>query len=284
MNVNIEELFTEKNIKFESIHFEVGKSDFDIDREVNTDVREVGNFVVFIVNDLPQLALVSANYQLSKNRIKQALHSEKFEIASCLPSDVISVPKIASFLIDSNLYYQIEEIFFKMESKCTVLKVKTCEILSKYENNYNVVDLRLLPKRKAKIQFESPILVDNPKLYLQTNGCIFLISLVGSLHFTRSKILTQLEEITKIFAHCTVLIIDSGHRLNLTSQDVSEEDALDFALELGEKFLRNHKITFERYQEQCEFKFILGSQVQKTNEYNAFYEQIKNIYQVFIKQ
>eukprot|EP01023_Acetabularia_acetabulum_P054153 TRINITY_DN6084_c1_g1_i1.p1 TRINITY_DN6084_c1_g1~~TRINITY_DN6084_c1_g1_i1.p1 ORF type:complete len:268 (-),score=19.51 TRINITY_DN6084_c1_g1_i1:203-1006(-) len=164
-----------------------------------------------------------------------------------------------------------------MESKCTVLKVKISEILSKYEKNYNVVDLKLHPNRKAKMQIAYP---GENKMDLQKSGCIFLMSLGGSLHNTRAKILTQLEEITKVYTHCTVLIIDSGHRLNLTSQDVRQEDALDLALELGQKFLRNHKSTFQRYEQHCKFEFVLGSQMQKLAEFNTYYEQINNLYQV----
>eukprot|EP01023_Acetabularia_acetabulum_P054150 TRINITY_DN6084_c0_g1_i1.p1 TRINITY_DN6084_c0_g1~~TRINITY_DN6084_c0_g1_i1.p1 ORF type:complete len:428 (+),score=16.88 TRINITY_DN6084_c0_g1_i1:150-1286(+) len=280
MEINVEALLTSKNISFEHIHFESDESDIEIDREVNTDVRETGQFTVLLVNDELQLALVSANYNLNTDQIKLALKAQKLGIAESLPSQVASpLPDISKLLIDSNLCGQIEEVCIQVESKLSFLKVKISDILSKYEGNCEVVNMKLLPKYKIKTKFVDPKLHQNKFDLLQSGKvCIFGVSL-GSQNYTRARILAQLERITKDFSHCIVLIIDSGHRLNLASQDVRQDYALDYALEMGQNFIHRHKATFQRYSEHCEFKFVLGSQVQKHPQYNTFYHQLKNFYQ-----
>eukprot|EP01023_Acetabularia_acetabulum_P062270 TRINITY_DN7647_c0_g2_i2.p1 TRINITY_DN7647_c0_g2~~TRINITY_DN7647_c0_g2_i2.p1 ORF type:complete len:409 (+),score=26.50 TRINITY_DN7647_c0_g2_i2:87-1229(+) len=281
MKINIVELLNQKNIQFEQVHFELGQS--DTDKEINIDKRETGTIAVLMVNKQAHLAIVSGNYSLHWEQLKSALQAQQLSIATDnISSGVTSIADIDRILIDRNLCGQIEEIFLKTQSKQTFLKVKTCDILSNFKEGEgcNILDMKLFSKHKAKNIFIAPISAQE-KLDFKGphNQCIFGISLGGNRNYSRSKILAQLDWITKYFARCTVLIIDSSHRFNLTSQDVTEQEALDLALELGQKFLDDHKsTTFQRYENRCEFKFVLGSEVQKLVDYNKFYLQLKQFY------
>ncbi|WP_179073052.1 tRNA-dependent cyclodipeptide synthase [Nostoc sp. C057] len=107
--------------------------------------------------------------------------------------------------------------------------------------------------------------------------CFLGISL-ESENFSIAKLVGMTDWISKHFKKCTVLIGDSIHRITLQiNQDLKEKQALNKALIQGRQYVDNASYVFDNYIATCIFNVIFCSEIQQSEDYLKYYEQLQNL-------
>lgn len=107
--------------------------------------------------------------------------------------------------------------------------------------------------------------------------CFLGVSLENS-NFVRPKLAGMLEWISRRFAHCTVLVGDSIHRITLEiTRNLDPTRALEQAIRLGSEFVERELEVFERYRVSTEFSFLTCSAVQTTEAYARHYRALQDL-------
>lgn len=129
---------------------------------------------------------------------------------------------------------------------------------------------------KAEIGFVSP--VSSRDTFEQFDTCFLGVSLENS-NFKPAKLDAMLKWISRRFAHCTVLVGDSIHRITLESTGArSGRDALDHALLLGRQFVHSRLPVFDAYREHTTFTFSTCGEVQTRAAYAAYYRELRELF------
>ena len=111
------------------------------------------------------------------------------------------------------------------------------------------------------------------------NYCILGISLENP-SFVSEKLLAITNWIATRFQKCIVLIGDSLHRITLQlDRKLSDKQALDRAILMGKDYIRQHMDIFSYYKNMCNFEFIYCSNIQRMEEYENYYRQIKALFE-----
>ncbi|MBU7582191.1 MAG: tRNA-dependent cyclodipeptide synthase [Nostoc sp. TH1S01] len=134
--------------------------------------------------------------------------------------------------------------------------------------------LAFLTRAKYRVEIEAII----PKLTRQEldihEDCFLGVSLENE-NFSIPKLVGITDWISKHFKKCTVLIGDSIHRITLQiNQDLNESHAFSKAIILGREYIDNATNIFVKYTEKCHFDVIFCSDIQESEEYFKYYEQL----------
>jgi tRNA-dependent cyclodipeptide synthase len=106
--------------------------------------------------------------------------------------------------------------------------------------------------------------------------CFLGISLENE-SFSMAKLIGIADWISKKFKKCTVLIGDSIHRITLQiNQGLQENQALNKALLLGREYIDNASAVFDIHKDTCIFNLICCSDIQKTEDYFKYYQQLQD--------
>ncbi|MBC1237261.1 tRNA-dependent cyclodipeptide synthase [Nostoc sp. 2RC] len=107
--------------------------------------------------------------------------------------------------------------------------------------------------------------------------CFLGISL-ESENFSIAKLVGMTDWISKHFKKCTILIGDSIHRITLQiNQGLKEKQALNKALIQGREYVENANYVFDNYIKTCIFNVIFCSEIQQSEDYFKYYEQLQNL-------
>ena len=129
---------------------------------------------------------------------------------------------------------------------------------------------------RAKIDSVSP--TSRRETFEQHEACFLGISLENS-NFVRPKLSGTLEWIARRFAHCTVLVGDSIHRITLeTTRGLAPEAALAEGLRLGRAFREREREVFDSFGEQTRFSFLSCSEIQTSAAYAAYHRQLVELH------
>jgi tRNA-dependent cyclodipeptide synthase len=218
--------------------------------------------------------LVSCNYSLSANLLKERFNAKKVNISPASHDLIVFDNEDTKTIIDYNLTLGSKKLAIKSDYEDSYLLIEIDELAKR--TNIEILDLEILPIYKAKVSFVSPVSMRED--YEKTLHPFFGISLQNS-NFVRPKLLASLEWICNRYRRCSVLIGDSIHRITLqTSENLSKKDALDHALFLGKKFLQDELHIFEKFSQRCSFDFIFCSEVQEYPEYKEYYDSLENLF------
>lgn len=279
-NNKIQNFLETKNLKYEIVKLPLVYSDYEIEIAANGYNSSLAHAVILIVDNIVCYTFISANYDINRDILKEVLNANKLDILadskvnSLLDEHNICI-NFCKILIDKNLADETEEILLKTDSNLNFIKIKTSQLIENIKSN--VVDFRLLPKYKAKVNFVSPLY--NRDEFDKHENCFFGVSLENS-QFTRSKIMASLEWIGKRFSSCFVLIGDSIHRITLeVNEGLNSVEANDKALFLGHEFLYREKSIFRKFEGSCKFNFIFCSEVQNYPDYSEYYISLKNLFE-----
>jgi tRNA-dependent cyclodipeptide synthase len=263
------------------LKYEIIKNSPSCKQEIFNKAKEEGKELVrtliLNVDGNLKLVFISDNFGLNIENIQRALNANKIEF---LGEDTDSFKNFLKYdyttLIDQNLLDISEEIILQWNAKEQLIKVNTSDFKSMIQPA--VIDFSLLPKYRAKINSVSP--KSNRYTFANENtACFFGVSLENS-NFIRPKLMASLEWVVKHFKKCTILIGDSIHRITLeTVNKFDKTKSLNTALTLGREFLQREKAIFKKYSKNCEFDFLLCSEIQAHKEYDIFHKNIKNIFE-----
>jgi len=241
--------------------------------------HELAKWVKIRTDDSVIQALISCNYTLSTNTVENKFSSQNIHVSPLKISD-IKFDNSVSTIIDSSIVSGsgTAAILSDETSNYLIFDVDKIQRKTKAE----IIDLQEFPTYKAKVVFVSP--ERRKEDYSNILHPFLGVSLQNS-NFVRPKLLALLEWVCNRFKQCSVLVGDSIHRLTLMAEDdkLSEYEALELAINLGAKFIREEKHNFERFYQRCSFKFILCSEVQKFPDYKHYHSILKNLFEHDIK-
>lgn len=129
---------------------------------------------------------------------------------------------------------------------------------------------------KAEISFVSPMTSRNTFEHHDT--CFLGISLENS-NFKPAKLVAMLKWISRRFAHCTVLVGDSIHRITLEStRCMPPPEAYERALELGRQFVEERQPVFDAFRDRTKFTFVTCGEVQTWAPYSGYHERLRELF------
>ncbi|NOQ36740.1 MAG: tRNA-dependent cyclodipeptide synthase [Methylococcaceae bacterium] len=112
------------------------------------------------------------------------------------------------------------------------------------------------------------------------DNCILGVSL-GNSSFFPSKLVASTDWVNNNFKNCKVMIGDSLYRITLqiTHGYKDETKARQKALFLGQKFINDQRVLFERHAKTCDFEFVLASEIQRQDDYKVYHQQIVELFE-----
>ncbi|MGW1197557.1 tRNA-dependent cyclodipeptide synthase [Streptomyces sp. NPDC002536] len=129
---------------------------------------------------------------------------------------------------------------------------------------------------KAEIGFVSPR--TSRETFEQHDTCFLGVSLENS-NFTMPKLASMVKWISRRFAHCTVLIGDSIHRITLEStRAMAPEQARDTALHLGRQFMTDARQVFDDHRQSTDFTYLTCSEVQNWETCADFHDRLHKFF------
>ncbi|WP_341529356.1 tRNA-dependent cyclodipeptide synthase [Nostoc sp. UHCC 0302] len=167
-----------------------------------------------------------------------------------------------------------QEVAFYAYSYAHLVRMKYADF-EKLVNPHKGIVFSTRPKYRVEIAAVIPQ-VARHELDIYEH-CFLGISL-ESKNFSIARLIGMTDWISKHFKKCTVLIGDSIHRITLQiNQGLNEKQSLNKALILGREYVDNASYVFDNYTANCLFNVIFCSEIQKTEDYFKYYEQLKNI-------
>ena len=110
--------------------------------------------------------------------------------------------------------------------------------------------------------------------------CILIVSL-GSKNFEQKRLKATVRWISEHFETCLVLIGDSVYRLTLEVRghaQATDNESLSKALYIGQEFLNENRLLFEHHATVCDFRFKLTSEIEKQDNFEAYYQEFQGLY------
>lgn len=259
-------------LSYERIVYPPTYSSLQISSETNAKNIETACAILASVDGSLKQILVSAHYAINCNRLQQALNAGSFQLLH--DTSIIADEVLSELLIDRNLVNETEEILLRSNCNKIYAKFNTKALIS--SDKCHVVDFTLLPSYKAKVSSVSPC----RRREVFSNGNPYLGISLDNSNFVRSKLLASLEWIANRFSKCLVLIGDSIHRITIASKkNITYEEALNEALEMGQHFVQNEGHIFKRFSSRCAFDFVFCSEIQETPEYLAYHNHLVALYE-----
>lgn len=182
--------------------------------------------------------------------------------------------------------YNMDTFLAKELESCQEIKFYigsyTNLVQMKYEDFAKLVDYRqdavFLSKTRYRV-FVSHIAPESARQKLKDQEHCFLGVSLENKDFSTAKLFSIVDWISKHFKKCTVLVGDSLHRITLQiDQGLSENQALNNALILGREYVNRESNVFECYSDACSFNFIFCSEIQETEDYVRYYEQLSSLF------
>jgi tRNA-dependent cyclodipeptide synthase len=167
-----------------------------------------------------------------------------------------------------------QEVAFYAYSYAHLVRMKYADF-EKLVNPQKGIVFLTRPKYRVEI---AAVIPQFPRQELDKyEHCFLGVSLENEI-FSIAKLLGMTGWISKHFKKCTVVIGDSIHRITLQiNQGLKEKQALNKALLLGRQYVDNASYVFEPYTDTCLFNVIFCSQIQNTENYLKYYEQLQNL-------
>lgn len=167
-----------------------------------------------------------------------------------------------------------KEVTFYLGTRSHRIRLKTADF-EKIVRPEKYLDIITTPRYRAEI--ESMVPREAKQELKNYDHCMIGYSLQNK-NFTTAKLVGIIEWISQNFSHCTVAIGDSIYRLTLQIKGVSEKQALHRALRLGHEVIENDSMIFESYSDKCQFKLLLCSDIQKTERYQYYNQQLQQLF------
>ncbi|MBH8561933.1 tRNA-dependent cyclodipeptide synthase [Nostoc sp. CENA67] len=137
--------------------------------------------------------------------------------------------------------------------------------------------IRFLTRPKYRVEIEEVIPQFARHKIDRYEHCFLGISLENE-KFSMPKLVGISDWISKKYKKCTVLIGDSIHRITLQiNEGLKEEQALNKALILGREYEYHASYVFKNYSNTCPFSVIFCSEIQKSEDYFKYYNQLQNL-------
>ena len=242
-------------------------------------IRVDGNLAIAIAPATEKISLVSLQEQLKTNKISFVPKAEvetlfdEYEFGTLAP--IGTLLKIPAYCSESIYKNNTEVTFYASSYKYRIrMKFKDYKKVAGLDDS---IQFDTTPKYKASIRDRIP---HDIKDRMQTiDNCILGVSM-GNPSFAPSKLVGITDWINNNFTNCKVLVGDSLYRLTLqiSQQYDNEKEALHKALFMGQKFIHEQRVLFDRHSKTCDFEFILASEIQQQRDYQVYYEDICDLY------
>lgn len=282
----LQELLDLHKIKYKIIHY----SPAHTSQELTTYKHTLGmNLLESVLVEIDEqkiaVILLPSNLQINIHSLQSFLKINKVrllkqeEVENLFPScEFGTLPPFGELYNMEVFWWQDlsknQEVAFYAYSYAHLVKMKYTDF-AKLVNPQKGILFLTKPKYRVEIAEVIPQ-VARHELDRYEN-CFLGISL-ESEKFSMSKLVGMTDWISKHFKKCTVLIGDSIHRITLQiNENLTEKQALNKALVLGREYVDNASYVFDNYTENCLFNVILCSEIQKSEDYFKYYEQLQNL-------
>lgn len=129
---------------------------------------------------------------------------------------------------------------------------------------------------KTKVNRVSPL---NQRNMFSDHAQCFLGVSLDNAQFKPQKVDSMFDWISARFKHCTILIGDSIHRLNLMTQHgITEPEGLALAKKLWAIFIENADRMLHQRNLTTEYKFITCSSIQNSQAYFKYHRDLQAFY------
>ncbi|MGM3307997.1 tRNA-dependent cyclodipeptide synthase [Anabaena sp. WFMT] len=230
------------------------------------------------------IVLVPASLRINVESLQKSLNANKTrllnqkEFENLFPDCEFGTLPPYSELYDIEVFWgqdlaKNQEVAYYVYSYAHLVRMKYSDF-ENFLNPQNKIPFLTRAKYRAEI---AAVIPKNARHELDKHEYCFLGVSLENDSFSIAKLVGITDWISKQFKKCTVLIGDSIHRITLQiNQGLQEEHALNKALFLGREYVEKAREVFENYTDTCLFNVIFCSEVQKSEDYFNYYEQLQN--------
>lgn len=282
----LQEFLNFRQIKYKTIHYSPAHTSqeltlykhtlgMDLIESVLVEIDEQTIAMILLPASL-QVNLGSLQSALDKNKVR-LINQEEFE--NLFPyCEFGTLPPFGELYNLDVFWWQDlaknQEVAFYAYSYTHLVRMKYADF-EKLVNPQKRIEFLTRPKYRVEIEEVIPQFARHE---LDRNEHCFLGISLENEKFSIPKLVGISDWISKKFKKCTVLIGDSIHRITLQiNEGLNEEQALNKALILGREYVDNASYVFDKYNSTCLFSVIFCSDIQKSEDYFKYYEQLQNL-------
>jgi tRNA-dependent cyclodipeptide synthase len=282
----VKELFDSNNIRYISIIHSPAYSEDDIVAN-NYILGELIDGVLIRQNNKDlAMVVVPATRKISLDSLKQTLDDStvnfvgKKEIKKLYPECEIGAFPPLGNIYDIPVFFTKEimsrkEVTFYLGTRSHRIRLKTDDF-AKTIQPQKIINVNTTARYHAEIDTVVP------KQARSTLGEHHTHCMIGysiqNKNFTTAKLVGIVEWVSMNFSKCTVAIGDSIYRLTLQIKGIDETQALNRALRLGREVIENESVIFESYSNKCQFELVLCSEIQQTETYQYYFQQLQQLF------
>ncbi|MBD2678593.1 MULTISPECIES: tRNA-dependent cyclodipeptide synthase [Nostoc] len=282
----LQEFLNFHKIKYKTIHYSPAHTSQELTIYKHTlGIDLIESVLVEIDGQKIAVILLPASLQANVGSLQAALDTNKVrllqqeEFEHLFPyCEFGTLPPFGEFYNMEVFWWQDlaknQEVAFYAYSYAHLVRMKYADF-EKLINPHKGIVFLTRPKYRVEIAAVIPQFARH-KLDIYEH-CFLGISL-ESENFSIARLIGMTDWISKHFKKCTVLIGDSIHRITLQiNQGLNEKQSLNKGLFLGREYVYNANYVFGNYNVSCLFNVIFCSEIQKSEDYFKYYEQLQNI-------
>ncbi|MDJ0714210.1 MAG: tRNA-dependent cyclodipeptide synthase [Prochloraceae cyanobacterium] len=242
--------------------------------------------LVEIKDEKIAMAVVPASLQINLGSLREALDTteikllEEKKVESLFPDCEFGTVPPFGHLYEMEVFLapdlaQNQEVAFYAFSYNNLVRMKYSDFKKLVNPQKEIVFLNRAIYR-ANVTHVIPEFAR--KEFKDSEHCFLALSLENE-SFSTAKLIAITDWISKNFKKCTVIIADSLHRITLQiNRGLKENRALNKALLLGREYIDKESVVFERHANTCHFDFVFCSEIQKSEDYFKYYEQLQHLF------
>ncbi|HEY9800179.1 MAG TPA: tRNA-dependent cyclodipeptide synthase [Leptolyngbyaceae cyanobacterium] len=285
----LQEFLNSNQIKYTHIHYSPAHTLQELTRYKHSlGMNLIASLLIEIDGTKTTMILAPASLRININSLQEVLGTNKIRVLN--QQEFVNLIPNCEFgtLPPCGELYDIEVFWLEELAKNPEVAFYTYSYADLLLMNYRDFEKLLNPQKKIvvltrpkyKVEIEE-VIPESAKQELKNYEHCFLGVSLESDHFSTTRLVAMADWISKHFKKCTVFIGDSIHRITLQiNQGLNEEQARKKALILGREYIYNASYIFERYAVNCDYDVIFCSDIQKTEDYFKYHEQLNN----FIRQ
>lgn len=281
----VEEIFNNNDIRYISITHSPAYSEDEIVSN-NYILGELIDGVLIRLNNKDiAMVVVPATRKISLDSLKEVLNEStvnfigKKEAKKLYPECELGAFPPLGNIYNIPVFFTKEimnrkEVTFYVGARSHRIRLKTADF-EKTVQPQKIINVSTTPRYHAEIDTLVP---KKAKQTLKNHTYCMIGYSIQNKNFTTAKLVGIVEWISLNFSKCTVAIGDSIYRLTLQIKGVDETQSLHRALRLGREVIENETVVFESYANRCQFELVLCSDIQKTESYQYYYQQLQQLY------
>ncbi|MBD2525812.1 tRNA-dependent cyclodipeptide synthase [Nostoc sp. FACHB-133] len=279
----LQEFLNSHQIKYTNIHYSPAHTLRELTRykhSLGTNLIE--NLLVEIDGTKTAMILAPASLRININSLQEVLGTNNIrvlnqqEFENLIPNCEFGTLPPYGELYDMEVFWlgelaQNPEVAFYAYSNADLLLMNYRDF-KKLLNPRNQIVVLTRPKYKVEIE---EVIPESAKQKLKNYEHCFLGVSLESEQFSTTRLLAMADWISKHFKKCTIFVGDSIHRITLQiNQGLNEYQARNKALILGREYIYNAGYVFEGYAANYDYDVIFCSDIQKTEDYFKYHEQL----------